>query len=418
MTSSKDYLAQKAELSTALTEAVKKVLLEQPENPTSRLAQLLSDGDNRKVVCVTGCTGYVASEVVKQCLELGWTVRGTARDVNDESKVGYLKKMAADLPGRLELVKADLLQPGAFDTVVDGCEYVFHTASPFFFGSEAEGVDAVNEKMIKPAVEGTKNVLGSVAKHKAGIKCVALTSSIVAITGFTGTDKIARADGKFSEQDWNETSTREAGAYLLSKTLAEKAAWEIAEKEGFKLTTICPAFVLGPANTDRNDGESIGFGLKLLKDGIVGLQGFPCVDVRDVGKAHIAACINPNSQGRYVLCEASQKSEPTHLPPCQLAPQLRIVFSLPNWVSIPRVTASTYGVPAWWAYDVLQPLGLPNIQKPDRPEGAEVAHTWVNDKVQSTEAWRAGLGIQLTDLKTTLVDMVTSMKVSHAAHLV
>mmetsp|Transcript_17023 Transcript_17023/g.28448 ORF Transcript_17023/g.28448 Transcript_17023/m.28448 type:complete len:332 (-) Transcript_17023:88-1083(-) len=327
----------------------------------------------QKVVCVTGCTGYVAAEVVKQCLEQGWTVRGTARDVSDECKTGYLKKMAADLPGKLELMQADLLQPCSFDAAVEGCEYVFHTASPFFFGTEN-----VDETLIKPAVEGTTNVLTSVAKHKATIKCVALTSSCAAVSGFTGKDKTAREDGKFSEADWNETSTREAGAYLLSKTLAEKAAWEIAEKEGFKLITICPSLVLGPANTDRNDGESIGFGLRVLKQGIVDTMGFPCVDVRDVGKAHIAACTNPNSRGRYCL-------------------------------------TSTFGVPSWWAYEALEPLGLPNLQKPDKPEGEELTDIFVNDKVQSTEG--PGLSIPLTDLKTTIVDMITSMKVSHAVHL-
>ena len=191
---------------------------------------MLSSPAMAKVVCVTGCTGYVASEVVRQCLELGWTVRGTVRDPSDDSKTGYLKKMAEGLPGKLELVQADLLAEGAFDTAVPGCEYVFHTASPFFFGSESEGPEAVEAKLIKPAVDGTKNVLASVAKHKADIKCVALTSSCAAVSGFTGTDKTAREDGKFSEADWNETSTREAGAYLLSKTLAEKAAWEIARR--------------------------------------------------------------------------------------------------------------------------------------------------------------------------------------------
>lgn len=33
---------------------------------------------------------------------------------------------------RLHLMKADLLEEGSFDVVVDGCDGVFHTASPFF----------------------------------------------------------------------------------------------------------------------------------------------------------------------------------------------------------------------------------------------------------------------------------------------
>ena len=83
-------------------------------------------------------------------------------------------------------------------------------ASPFIMDVEKEGVDAVNEKLIKPAVDGTTTVLESVAKHKASIKCCVLTSSCAAVSGFSPNDKPKAADGKFTEEDWNETSTREA----------------------------------------------------------------------------------------------------------------------------------------------------------------------------------------------------------------
>jgi len=33
---------------------------------------------------------------------------------------------------RLHLFKADLLEQGSFDSAIDGCHGVFHTASPFF----------------------------------------------------------------------------------------------------------------------------------------------------------------------------------------------------------------------------------------------------------------------------------------------
>lgn len=33
---------------------------------------------------------------------------------------------------RLQLFKANLLEEGSFDSAVDGCEGVFHTASPFY----------------------------------------------------------------------------------------------------------------------------------------------------------------------------------------------------------------------------------------------------------------------------------------------
>ena len=34
---------------------------------------------------------------------------------------------------RLQLFKADLLEEGSFDSAVDGCQGVFHTASPVIF---------------------------------------------------------------------------------------------------------------------------------------------------------------------------------------------------------------------------------------------------------------------------------------------
>jgi hypothetical protein len=36
---------------------------------------------------------------------------------------------------RLQLFKASLLEEGSFDSVVDGCQGVFHTASPAIFAS-------------------------------------------------------------------------------------------------------------------------------------------------------------------------------------------------------------------------------------------------------------------------------------------
>lgn len=327
-------------------------------------------------VCVTGATGYIASEVVRQCLVKGWTVRCTVRDPTDTRKTGFMMKMAEGQPGKLELVKADLLAPGAFDDVVQGCKYVFHMASPFITGLESEGVEAVEEKLIKPAVDGTKNVLESVAKHKTTIECVALTSSVAAVAVQGSTPK---SGDLFNEEDWNEVSTHENGAYLLSKTLAEKAAWDIANRENFKLCTINPAFVVGPPNTDRDDGESIGFAISLLKEGAITKNLMPFVDVRDVAKAHIEACTNPKSGGRYLMC---------------------MPYAYPNWA----------------VHDIVAPMGIvPNLQNYEKPEDATLRPRYDCSKVQSDEG--EGLGIKLTDISQTLRDMLTSMKTTHASYL-
>ena len=83
---------------------------------------------------------------------------------------------------RLHLFKADLLEEGSFDSVVDGYDGVFHTASPatsvslFFLCLQAELID--------PALKGTINVLRSCAKFLS-VKRVVVTSSM-ALVVFTG----------------------------------------------------------------------------------------------------------------------------------------------------------------------------------------------------------------------------------------
>ncbi|KAL2629033.1 hypothetical protein R1flu_013719 [Riccia fluitans] len=141
---------------------------------------------------------------------------------------------------RLTLHKADLLTAGAYDEIVQGVDGIFHTASPFFL----KGITDPEEQFLTPAVKGTLNVLQSAAKVDS-VKRVVLTSSAASVAynrSRKGPDVTA------DESWWSDPDfCKEIRLwYQLSKTLAEKAAWDFVKDKHFDSVVINPAMVVGP----------------------------------------------------------------------------------------------------------------------------------------------------------------------------
>jgi len=51
---------------------------------------------NKGLVCVTGASGYIATNLIKELIESGYEVRGTVRNVNDEKKSFTLKEFISN----------------------------------------------------------------------------------------------------------------------------------------------------------------------------------------------------------------------------------------------------------------------------------------------------------------------------------
>lgn len=257
----------------------------------------------KSIITVTGGTGYIASWIVNDLLQQGHEVRITVRDKTNTKKYIHLTEIADKSDGTLEIFEADLLKDGSFDKAVNGAEYVMHTASPFFLDDNGN----TQSKLIDPAVNGTTNLLSSVNRSKS-VKRVILTSSVAAIYG-DNQDMLNKNLESLDETIWNETSSLTHNAYSFSKTLAEKAAWDIVkEQDRWDLVTIHPGFVLGPSLTKRVDSTSINTLLRILKGDIK--SGAPDLefifsDVRDISKGHLLAAFNPKANGRYIIANES-----------------------------------------------------------------------------------------------------------------
>ena len=212
-------------------------------------------------VLVTGASGYIGSWIVRTLLEAGYTVRGTVRNPQKAKGLEHLHKLSEDHPGRLSLFKADLLEKGSFDEAMDGCELVIHTASPFLL----TGFTDAEEALVRPALEGTRNVLDSVNRTKS-VKRVVLTSSVVAIYG-DNCESLGVPGGVFTDEHWNTTSSVDHQPYSYSKTVAEQEAWRYQKaQDRWDMVTVHPGMVFGPALTKASDSASLST-MKQFTDG-------------------------------------------------------------------------------------------------------------------------------------------------------
>ena len=87
--------------------------------------------DRAKPILVTGANGYVASWLVKKLLDEGLTVHAAGRNIENEEKFNHLKEMAKGTGGSIVFFESDLLKPESYQKAMEGCELVYHTASPF-----------------------------------------------------------------------------------------------------------------------------------------------------------------------------------------------------------------------------------------------------------------------------------------------
>ncbi|KAJ0078125.1 hypothetical protein Patl1_36652 [Pistacia atlantica] len=224
---------------------------------------------SKEAVCVTGANGFIGSWLVQTLLTTGYTtIHATIYPGSDPS---HLFTLQAASKANLKVFEADILDDVAVSRAVEGCTGVFHVASP----CTLEDPQDPQKELVLPAVQGTLNVLEAAKKFKA--RRMVLTSSISALVPNPGWPQ----DKVFDETSWTDLDYCKSRQkwYPVSKTLAEKVAWEFAEKNGIDVVAIHPATCL-----DTQEYHWLG-----------------AVHVKDVAKAQVLLFESPAASGRY-LC--------------------------------------------------------------------------------------------------------------------
>ncbi|CAD6891881.1 unnamed protein product [Tilletia controversa] len=259
-------------------------------------------------VLVTGPTGFVGANVALELLRHGYRVRGTVRSQKKFDQL-VAQPEFAKYRDHFEAVVVEDLATGDFSEAVKGVEVVIHTASPFSISSENP-----EETYLKPAVEGTKNVVSAAVKSGT-VKNIVVTSSFAAV--FSLDDGLPLNERTYTEKDWNKATYEQASkseipgfAYCASKKLAEQTAYDVVKESGksIKVASLCPPMVLGPYVHVVDKLDNLNESLDQLWQVVSGKcgkdvpgTGFPAaVDVRTLAAAHRLA-FERDQEGRFLI---------------------------------------------------------------------------------------------------------------------
>lgn len=227
------------------------------------------------MVLVTGATGFLGSELVRQLLLKGEKVRAIKRD---SSVIPSILKNADGI----EWVNADLLDFYSLEDAIHGIAKVFHCAAVISFAHKDK------KQMMKVNVEGTNNLLNVCAA--AGVEKFLHVSSVAAI----GDSK----KGELIDESHHWEFGSGQSNYSVSKYESEMEVFR-ASAEGLKTVIVNPAIIIGKNAGADGSGQlfdTINKGLAYYPAG-----SFGYVDVEDVASAMIGLMESKITNQRFIL---------------------------------------------------------------------------------------------------------------------
>ena len=226
------------------------------------------------MILVTGGTGFLGAELLKQLTDRGLAVRALRRE---KSKIPALIQHNT----LIEWFNADINEPATLEEAFENVTQVYHCAAFVSLSSKHK------KQLFHVNIDGTSNLVNLCMEHN----CRLLHVSSVAALG------IAKKDNQITEKNFWEYDSK-AHAYGLSKYEGEMEVWR-GINEGLNAIIVNPSIIIG-----KNAGfEGSGAIFKLVKDGFSfytnGASGF--VAVEDVAKSMILLMDAEVSGERYII---------------------------------------------------------------------------------------------------------------------
>lgn len=233
-------------------------------------------------VLVTGATGFIGREVLSQLRAQGKQVTALGRTPPEDKDVPFIK---ADLTDAVSLEQA--LGTASFN-------FIIHTAS-------LPGDTGDPQQMVRVNLNGCHNLLEYARKARVGR--FVLTSSISAYEWYPAT--------RFNPPDYmpvdEDHLCRPKDMYSTTKRMQELLALTYHHQYGVPATALRLTAVIGPRGKGGGRGW-LSFAQKLDEARSVQVPHFSAqelchyVDLRDVGRMHLAAAEHPSAVGEIFNC--------------------------------------------------------------------------------------------------------------------
>jgi len=228
---------------------------------------------------VTGASGFIGSNLVRELVAQGHRVKALLRPNSD----------ARGLAGvEFERVTGDVLDRKLLEREIEGCDWCFHVAASYhLWMRDYAPMYAVN-------VEGTRNTLESAGK--VGCRRIVYTSTV----GCIGLPKMA--DGRLVPSTELDAISNEqlTNHYKCSKWQAECLATKLFH-QGLPIVIVNPTAPVGPRDVKPTPTGQVIVDFLNRKLPAYLDTGLNWVHVRDVALGHILAAEKGEIGERYIL---------------------------------------------------------------------------------------------------------------------
>lgn len=226
------------------------------------------------MILVTGATGFLGAELVKQLTDQNTSVRAIRRS---SSKIPTLLENNALVTWHI----ADINEPEDLADAFEGITKVYHCAATVSFDPKDKA------KLLKINIEGTANIVNLCLENNIRL----LHVSSIAALGFPKKDEL------ISEKHFWDYDPK-AHNYAISKYQGEMEVWR-GIAEGLDAVIVNPAVIIGKNAGYTGSGaifKLVKEGLKFYTDGATGI-----VDVEDTAKCMILLMDSDVTAERFTL---------------------------------------------------------------------------------------------------------------------